>query len=73
MGLSLAPLGPEQTRSAVITLLSHDCTLTSVQIIICILALKRLLFETLVSLDISLALSQGPIGHQCQTCIQNAY
>lgn len=68
MGLGLAFLGQRQTEYVSLTLLSHGCTLASVQIISSLLGLERILFEILVAPKIIVP-SQGTIGHP--RCIQN--
>lgn len=68
MGLGSAFLGQRQTKCVSLTVLSHGCTLASVQIISSLLGLERILFEILVAPKIIVP-SQGTIGHP--RCIQN--
>lgn len=66
-GLSLAPLGWGQTEFADLALLFHDYTLSSIQLIISVLSIEKILFEAVVTLDMSLTPSQGPTGRLSYT------
>lgn len=61
MELSLTLWGQGRPSLQSLTPLSQDCTLTAVHIVISILGLEKILFETLVSPDVSLHL-RDPLG-----------